>query len=298
MGTHNVAFLGLGAMGLPMALNLARKGFIVSGWNRSPGRGAALTEAGGRLAESLHNAVAEASCIVTMLSGPAAVAAVALGPDGFLTAAPKGAVWVECSTIGPEAVRKLAAAAEAAGVQFIDAPVLGSVGPATKGTLHFVAGGSADAVASARPVMLAMGDGITHFGPVGAGAGAKVISNMVTATLVSAVAEGLALGERLGLDREQVAAMLGEGPVASPIVKLKAPIMLNEQFAPAFQLKLMEKDLGLALAEAHRLGAALPTASGAHEAYAGARTAGMGELDFAAVSAFLRLMARGPLGRD
>lgn len=270
----------------------------MTGWNRSRGRGEALAEAGGRLADSPAGAVAEAEIIVTMLSGPAAVAAVALGPDGFLTAAPRGAVWLECSTIGPEAVRTLAAAAEESGIKFIDAPVLGSVGPATKGTLHFVVGGSDEAVEEARPVMSAMGDGVTHFGPVGAGAGAKVISNMVTATLVSVVAEGLALGERLGLRRDDVAAMLNDGPVASPIVRLKAPIMLSEEFAPAFQLKLMEKDLGLALAEAHRLGAALPTASGAHSAYAGARTAGMGELDFAAVSAFLRLMARGPLGRD
>jgi len=292
---HSVAFLGLGAMGLPMALNLQRKGFAVTGWNRTPGKGAALAEAGGRMACSIREAVAEAEFVVTMLTDPAAVEAVALGEQGFLKACRSGTLWVDSSTIGPTAAQQMAEAAELYGLHFVDAPVLGSIGPAADGTLHFVAGGTEAALELARPLLAAMGSKVTHFGAAGAGAAAKIISNMVTATLLTAVGEGLALGERLGLDRARVADLLAHGPVASPIVAFKAPAMVNEAYAPAFQLKLMEKDLALALTEACHLGAALPAATGAHGAYAGARAAGLGDLDFAAVGAFIRTMARGPL---
>lgn len=284
-------------MGLPMALNLQRKGFAVAGWNRTQGRGAALQEAGGRLAETAAVAAAEAEFVVTMLADPAAVEAVALGDGGFLKACRPGTLWLECSTIGPTAAQQMAEAAEFYGVHFVDAPVLGSTIPAAQGTLHFLTGGTEEAVALARPLMEAMGSDMTHFGPAGAGAAAKIVSNMVTATLLTAVGEGLALSERLGLDRNQVAAMLAGGPVGSRIVAAKAPLMVSEEFTPAFQLKLMEKDLALALTEACYAGAALPAAAGAHTAYAGARAAGLGDLDFAAVGAFIRKMARGPLAR-
>lgn len=294
---RSVAFLGLGAMGLPMALNLQRKGFVVTGWNRTPTKGAPLAEAGGHIAGAIREAVAEAEFVVTMLADPAAVAAVALGEQGFLKACRPGTLWLDSSTIGPTAARQMAEAAECCGLPFVDAPVLGSIGPAADGTLHFVTGGTEAAVELARPLMAAMGAQVTHFGPVGAGAAAKIISNMVTATLLTAVGEGLALGERLGLDRTLVATLLVGGPVGSRIVAAKAPAIVKEEFAPAFQLKLMEKDLALALTEACHLGAALPAAAGAHGTYAGARAAGLGDLDFAAVGAFIRTMARGPMAK-
>jgi 3-hydroxyisobutyrate dehydrogenase-like beta-hydroxyacid dehydrogenase len=297
MTAKHVLFLGLGAMGLPMALNLQRNGFTVTGWNRTPGKGEALSAAGGRLTTSLRAAAAEADFIVTMLSDPPAVEAVALGEQGFLGACRPGALWLDASTIGPTVTRHLAEAADARDVYFVDAPVLGSVGPATEGTLHFLAGGTPEAIALAGPLMDAMGSGSTHFGPASSGAAAKIISNMVTATLVAAVGEGLALGERLGLDRAAVATMLGEGPVGSRIVKTKAPAMVSEQFDPAFQLKLMEKDVSLALKEAQQVGASLATAAGTHAEFAAARAAGFGDLDFAAVGAFIRKMAQGPFSR-
>lgn len=285
-----VAFLGLGAMGLPMALNVQRKGFAVTAWNRTAGKGGALAEAGGRVAETPADAVAGAAVVVTMLADPAAVRAVA---EQFLPVCAPGDTWVDASTIGPAAAREMAELAARYGVDFVDAPVLGSVGPAAGGTLGFLAGGTPEAVERVRPVLEAMGT-VRHMGPAGAGAAAKVVSNMVTGTLVAAVGEGLALSERLGLDMPAVLQMLLEGPVSAPIVKGKAPLMLSGQFTPAFQLKWMEKDLGLALREAHELGASLPAAAGAHADFAGARAAGLGEQDFAAVGAFLRRMAVGP----
>jgi 3-hydroxyisobutyrate dehydrogenase-like beta-hydroxyacid dehydrogenase len=291
---QQVAFLGLGAMGLPMALNLHKKGFAVTGWNRTPGRGAALEAAGGRLAPTVAEAVTGADFIVSMLTDPAAVEAVA---HAFLPNTKTGALWLECSTIGPAAAGHMADVARRHGLRFVDAPVLGSVKPATDGELIFLAGGTPGDVEAARPLMAAMGRGINHMGEAGSGAAAKIISNMVTATLLTAASEGLALGERLGLDRNQLGAVLMEGPAGGPIVKGKMPFILQDAFAPAFQLKLMEKDLALALTEANRVGAALPAAAGAHGVYAGARAAGLGDQDFAAIAKFVREMARGPLAK-
>jgi 3-hydroxyisobutyrate dehydrogenase-like beta-hydroxyacid dehydrogenase len=281
-----------------MALNLQQKGFAVTGWNRTAEKGQPLVAAGGRLAASLQEAVAGAEAVVSMLADPAAVEAVALGPGGFLAACEPGTVWLECSTIGPSAAQRLAAAAAECGVRFVDAPVLGSLAPAREGTLVFLAGGAEADVEQVRPLMNAMGSAVRHMGPAGAGAGAKVISNMVTATLLAAVGEGLALGEKLGLNREQVAEMLAGGPAGGPIVKGKALLMVSESFSPAFfQLRLMEKDMGLALAEALKAGAPLPTVAGAHSAFAGARVAGMGDMDFAAVAGYIRQLAKGPMQR-
>lgn len=293
---HSVAFLGLGAMGLPMALNLQRKGFAVTAWNRTPGKGDALVAAGGRLAPTPRAAVEGARFVVTMLADPAAVREVAAGPEGFLAACAPGTVWVDCSTIGPAAVRELAALAAGHGVELVDAPVLGSVGPATQGTLTFLVGGSEGAVTAVRPLLQAMGQAIHHLGPVGAGAAAKLVSNLLTGTLVAAFGEALALAEALGLDRAQMCDFLMNGPCSSPILQLKAPAVKAGDFAPLFRLRWMEKDLNLALQEALKAGAALPATAGAHAAYAAARAAGLGDQDYSAVAAFLRRMAAGPAG--
>lgn len=282
-----------------MAVNLQHKGFSVVGWNRSAGRGEPLLAVGGRLAPTIREAVAEADFIITMLADPAAVRAVAMGPEGLLSACRASAVWVECSTIGPSVARELAALAPGAGISFVDAPVLGSVGPATDGSLHFLAGGDVAVVEKARPLLLAMGRMVSHFGPEGQGAAAKVISNMVVGSLLAAVGEGLAVAERLGLDRGEVAEMLMNGPVGAPVVKLKLPLMVNEAFSPSsFQLKWMEKDMALFLTEAGKVGAACQTAAGAHGELAAARAAGYGDLDFAAVAGFIRQMAQGPTGGE
>lgn len=296
MPETTVAFLGLGQMGLPMALNLQRKGFAVTGWNRTREKGRPLGEAGGRLAETPRDAVREAEFVVTMLGDPAAVRDAALGAEGFLSACRPGTVWIDASTIGPSAAREMAEAAASARVEYLDAPVLGSVRPATEGTLTFLVGGSEKALKRARPVLAAMGQAVHHFGPAGQGAAAKIVANMLTGTLVAALGEALALAEGLGLNRDQTIQMLVEGPAGAPIVRMKAPLMQAGDFPPAFQLRWMEKDLGLALLEAHRLGAALPAAAGAHGAYAAARAAGLGDQDFAAIGAFARSVARGPAG--
>jgi 3-hydroxyisobutyrate dehydrogenase-like beta-hydroxyacid dehydrogenase len=294
MTVKHVAFLGLGAMGLPMALNLQRNGFTVTGWNRSREKGEPLVAAGGHLAATPREAVAAADVVITMLADPAAVAQVAVGPEGFLAACRPGTIWVDCSTIGPTHAREMAARAAARTVTFVDAPVLGSVVPAVEGKLHFLVGGPAEAVERVMPLLEVMGSQVTHLGPTGQGAAAKIVSNMVTATVLAAAGEGLALAERLGLDRETMAEILAHGPVSSPILHLKLPLFLREEFSPYFRLRWMEKDLALALREASQAGAALPAAAAAHGEYAGARSAGMGDLDFAAVGQWIRKLAAGP----
>lgn len=277
-------------MGLPMAVNLQRAGFEVTGWNRSAGRGAALVEAGGRVAESPAAAVQQAAFIFTMLGGPESVAAVSAQ---FLPAAEAGALWTDSSTIGQSAAQELAGRALAHGLAFVDAPVSGSVPQATEGQLVFLTGGEEAALDRVRPLLGAMGREVIRFGAAGQGAAAKMVNNMLAGTMVAALAEALTLSDQLGLDRAHTAEFLMNGAPGAPIVKTKAPLMRDERFAPAFQLKWMEKDVALAVKAAQDRGIPLTVTAGAQAAFAAARVAGYGDADMSAVFAYLRAVRAG-----
>lgn len=282
-----IAFLGMGAMGVPMARNLLKAGYNVVVWNRTLERAQPLSAEGARLAATARAAAAGADVIITMLSDPDAVRAVATGPDGLLAGARRGAVWVEASTIGPSAARELAAQAATAGVRFLDAPVLGSVPQATDRSLVFLVGGDRAVFEETQPILNAMGKEAHYMGITGQGAAAKVVNNMVVGAYLELVGEGLGLAERLGLDREQVLEMLLNGPASAPILQRKIEAVRRGEFQPAhFQLKLMRKDLGLALEEGGRSGLALPVGSAAHAVFQAAEAGGLADADFAAVVHF------------
>jgi 3-hydroxyisobutyrate dehydrogenase len=281
---ERIAVLGLGTMGGGMAANWLRKGYRTAVYNRTRAKGEALVGEGAIVAATPAEAASDADVIVAMVADDAASREVWLGKDGALAAAKPGAMIIESSTLTPDWVRELAAAAKAKGVDFLDAPVTGSKQAAADGQLTFLVGGDAAVVERARPVLAAVGRGTQHLGPVAAGATWKLINNMLVAVQVSVLAEAVALADRAGFDPEVVRGLIEASASASPSVKAKLPRMLGHEYgAPDFMLSLMLKDARYADRLAKGLGLELKLAPAAAALYAQAEEKGLGASDFAAV---------------
>ncbi len=206
----------------------------------------------------------------------------------MLEGAHPGLILIDTSTVGIAASKKMAEAARARGVAFLDATVSGSVGPAKEGKLTFMVGGDRATLDAVQPVFLAMGERVYHVGPNGAGSAMKVIVNLMIGLTVLTVAETLTLGQKAGLDPHQMLEILGQTAVSSPHLKNKGRAMIERQFEPAFALKYMQKDFDLIMEAAHDLKTPLFTSAIAHQVYTAANVAGYGDLDYAAVIKFLQ----------
>ena len=207
-----------------------------------------------------------------------------LGNDGALAGAKSGAIGVESSTLTPDWIRELARQAQAKGVGFLDAPVGGSRAAAEGGELRFFVGGDPQTYEAARPVLAAVGSKMDLLGPVGAGATWKLINNQLAAGQIAALAEALEVAKKAGFKNEQISELILGGAPASPIVKLKLPRMLAQDFEPTdFALNLMLKDARYAAALAQSLGAPAGMIEGAAKAFARADAKGLGAKDIAAV---------------
>jgi 3-hydroxyisobutyrate dehydrogenase/glyoxylate/succinic semialdehyde reductase len=283
----NIAFIGLGIMGGGMAANLVRAGHVLSVWNRTVEKAAPLVALGAKVASSPVEAVRGAEVVFTMLSTPEAVEEIALGEDGFLPAVRAGAVWVDSSTVGPAFSRRIAAEAQKRGVRFVDAPVTGSKDAAQQGTLRFLVGASQADLEEIRPLLERMGTTIVHAGETGMGSSIKLVFNLITAQSMLAYAEGLALGEALGLSREWLLDLTLGSPQVPPLLSLKRAKMETGQYDADFSLKLMQKDLHLAALAGYEAGIAMPQTSLAKEIYRLAMRAGLAEEDFSAVVKFI-----------
>lgn len=278
----SVAFLGLGRMGRPMAARLLAAGYPLAVWNRTAERAAALAGKGARVAATPAEAARGARVVVTMLSDPPAVERVVLGADGVAGALERGALVVDCSTVGPDDSRRLAERVRAAGARFVDAPVLGSVPAAEQGTLTVLAAGEEGAVAEAEPLLRHFGR-VVRAGGTGHGTALKLVMNLLVGGLTELLAEAFLLAERAGLDKQVVRETLGSSVLASPFVGYKAPQLLDRQFSPLFTTALMLKDLNLVLDLAREHALRLPAASAIRDQYAAAADAGRAEQDFSAV---------------
>ena len=256
--TTRIAFLGLGTMGEAMAGNLARAGFAVTGWNRTPGRAAGLAEAGVALATTAADAVADAEIVVICVSDTPDVEAVLFGPDGVVAGARPGTLIIDCSTIAPSGSWDFAARLRERGLAMVDAPVSGGSEGAQKATLTIFVGGDAEDVERARPVLAAMGKTITHVGPIGAGQAVKAVNQVILAGAYLGVAEGIVLAIKAGLDVEQVVGALGGGAAQSWVLANRSGRMLDNDYPLGFKVALHRKDLGIALDLAGQLGAVLP----------------------------------------
>jgi 3-hydroxyisobutyrate dehydrogenase-like beta-hydroxyacid dehydrogenase len=280
-----LAFCGLGVMGLPMAVRLAAAGHRVRVWNRTPGRDADALAAGAVAAATPAEAARDADAAITMLSGPEALAEVALGPDGVAVALAPGGALIEMSTVGPDAVRTLAERL-AGRVAVLDAPVTGSAPQAAAGTLRIMVGATAEEFARWREVLAAMGEPV-HVGPPGTGAALKLVVNAATAALTALLAEALVLGDRLGVDEAVALDALAASPMGIIVERTREKIERGS-YPPAFKLALAAKDLGLADRLAAEGGLELRLAGAARSRLQAAERDGLGELDFSAVVAHLR----------
>jgi 3-hydroxyisobutyrate dehydrogenase len=281
-----IAFIGLGNMGLPMAINLAKAGFSVIGFDLSPQSCEAFA-GHGRVAGSIAEAVADADMVVTMLPAGKHVREVTLGANGILAHVGRGALLIDCSTIDVETARDVAAAAAAQGFDMLDAPVSGGVGGAAGGTLTFMVGGPEAAFARAQSVLAAMGKTIVHTGGAGAGQAAKICNNMILGISMIGVSDAFALADRLGLDHQKLFDVSSKSsgqcwsltsycPVPGPVPTSPA----NRDWQPGFAAALMLKDLSLAQAAATSSGAATPLGAHAAEIYGKIVEAGDGGRDF------------------
>ncbi|WP_216919201.1 NAD(P)-dependent oxidoreductase [Synechococcus sp. CCAP 1479/9] len=259
-----VGFIGLGALGAPMAANLLAQGFPLTVHNRHRERELPLAVAGAQRAATPAAAARGAAVLALCLSDDAAVAAVLLGEGGDAAAAvaglAPGALVVDFSTIAPQTSRAMAAALAERGVAYLDAPVTGGTEGARAGTLSVLVGGAAADLERARPVLEAVGGTITAIGPVGAGQAAKAVNQVLVAGSYAAVAEALALGQRLGLPMEEVRQALLGGAAGSWALEHRGGAMLRGEFPLGFRLRLHRKDLAIALEAAAAGGLGLPVA--------------------------------------
>ena len=287
-----VGLAGLGRMGRGMAANLLAAGFPLTVWNRSAEVADELVAAGAALAGTPRDLAAAAEIVLTSLADPEAVEAVYLGPEGLLAGVRPGSVVADLSTVAPGLSRQLAAATAAAGASFLDAPVNGSVKAAADGTLAVMAGGDPDAFARALPVFAAIGRVARHVGESGAGATMKLVSNALLASVVQGLAEVVALGEKAGLDPETIFAVLADSSGAAPVVAAKAATVASREYRPAaFTLRLMQKDLWLALSLANDLQVPMPATAAAHGMVLAANATGKAAHDFAAVALLMEELA-------
>ena len=287
-----IGFLGLGTMGTPMATHIAQAGFPLSVWNRTASRVEPLLRAGAKAGKSPAHVAAEADIIITMVSQPKDVEAVVLGPDGVLDGLKSGAVLIDMSTVSPATSLKLAGAVTTKHAEFLDAPVVGSKGPATEGTLVILAGGLPSTLERCRPVLATMGRTIIHAGGVGTGSALKLATNLMLAHLAAGFAEGLLLVQRAGLDPKRYLDVLEASTFRSPWYQTKGVGMIKREFAPHFALKHMQKDLRLMQELADEVKAPLPITAAIEALFAQSAAAGRAELDYSAILAQLESATR------
>lgn len=279
----SIAFIGLGIMGGPMAANLVRAGYPVTGYNRSRGRVDALVEHGGRGAETIAEAVQDADVIITIVPDSPDVEAVAAGDDGIFAHAKAGAVWIDCSSIRPDVSVRLAEQAVEKGIAAVDAPVSGGEAGAIEATLSIMVGGDADIVESVRPVLEAVGRTVVHVGPSGSGQTVKAANQLIVAGTIELVAEALVFLEAYGVDTAAAIEVLAGGLAGNRILDRKARSMVAREFTPGFRVDLHHKDLGIILAAAREAGVAIPLGAHTAQLMQSLRQLGHGDLDHSAL---------------
>lgn len=287
---RRIGLIGLGLMGRPMGMNLLKAGHKLTVWNRTPERANELVAAGAVLAKTPY-AVAEASeFLLTIVSDPPALESVLWGHegknDGALAGLRAGSIYVDSSTISPSLVGRVAAACRQRGVAFLDAPVTGGDWGAREGNLVFMIGGDEETLRHAEPILGVMGKKWFHLGPSGAGQTVKLAMNAILALQVGAMAEALALVTRAGLKGEQLVEVMQASMARSGVLDVKSPLMLKGDYKPSFPLRLMHKDLGLALDLANQLGVSLPATAAAREVYNYVKGEAKEDVDYSAVMRF------------
>jgi 3-hydroxyisobutyrate dehydrogenase-like beta-hydroxyacid dehydrogenase len=282
-----VAFLGLGIMGQGMAANLVKAGHDVTTWNRTPGRAVE----GARSADSPADAARGAEVVWICVSDTKAVESVLFGPQGVEASASEGMTVVDSSTISPSAERSFAQRLAAKGVAYVDAPVTGSKIAAEGGSLIFMAGGDEAVLARLEPLFQAMGKQLFYMGETSKGQAAKLVMNLQIAVIYEGFVEALTLATKLGVNVDKLLPLIQASMVRSGVVEYKAPFVLRRDFSPNFPLRLMLKDIHLALNAAKEARVKLPALETVEEIYEMAAEDGHQDLDYAATLTLLEKWA-------
>lgn len=286
-----VGFVGLGLMGGPMAANVVRAGFPLTAFNRSSAKAEPLRALGAKLAATPRDVAAASDVVVCMLTDTAAVYDVLSGEYGLLAGGRKGMTLIDMSTVAPEESRETASGIAGHGWSMLDAPVFGSTGPASEGKLGIMVGGEAALFEEHRDLLATMGTFILHLGPQGSGALAKLCFNLMVAAQIGSLAEAMTLAAKGGLSLEAMGTIIKSSGIVSNLIERKIGNMVTGDYAPAFPLKHLHKDLGLMTETAHVVGAQLPATDALYDLFAQAMARGLGEQDSAALYLQLASMA-------
>ncbi len=278
-GSERVGFAGLGAMGAGIARRIHEAGHEVVCWNRTRARAEPLIQSGMGWADTPRELAASVDVVFTMLTNTAAVEGTADGADGVLAGLREDAVWADLSTIAPDASVALAERVRATGAYFLDCPVSGSPATLAAGQMSVMAGGERSAFERVEHVLNAIGPKVTYIGPNGHAILTKVAINLALVVSVTALAEGVALVEKAGVDRDAVVDAVLKSVIASPVIGYRAPLLVEDTDVYA-DVELQQKDLVLAQELARRLGMAVPTCAATSEMLNAARSSDRADRDF------------------
>ena len=286
----NIGFIGLGNMGLPMAINLLKAGHHVTGFDLAQSQLDAFAQAGGKIAASANAAAKDVDVLITMLPASKHVEGLYLGDAGLLANANPKTILIDCSTISPNVAQSVASAAKTKGFSMVDAPVSGGTAGAQAGTLTFMVGGETSVVECIRPILEKMGKNIFHAGGSGAGQTVKVCNNMLLGIQMLGTCEALHLGIANGLDPKVLSDIMSKSSGRNWALELYNPcpgvmesVPSSKGYAGGFGVDLMLKDMGLATENAEALDASVPLGKLAQQLYEAHSQAGNGQLDFSSV---------------
>ena len=284
MNTLKLGWIGLGNMGNPMVMNLLKAEFEVTVFNRTKDKESPLIEAGATAANSLQQLMEKCDIIITMLSNDVAVKEVFKGTDGLLSKQNSGKLIINMSTVSPDTSRYLAKKCSDQAVQFIDAPVSGSVKPAQDGTLVILVGSTTTAYEIAKPIFDVLGKVAIHVGDAGVASSAKLAINYLLGLNLQGLAETVLFAESNGVSKEDMLQIINAGACGNGITTIKAPSILNDSYPAAFALKHLVKDLRLA----KEAGLDSPLIHPLYDSYATAEKEGLGDQDVMAILSSLK----------
>ena len=278
----NIGFVGLGAMGAEIVARLLAAGYPVTGWNRTPEKAETLVKAGMRWADSPREVATQSEIVFSIVTDAAAVRAIALGPDGVIAGLPKNGIYLDMSTVAPDASREIAAEFDKAGLAMLDAPISRSTITLAQGKASIMVGGDKRAFERAQPVLLAIGPKVTYIGESGLAVQMKLAINLVLMVEVIAFGEGIALAEKGGVPREVAVEAMLNSVVASPVLGYRGPFILEGKMpeVPLADVNLQQKDMLLVLDLGRELGMPVPLAAAANEMMNACRGLGLDHRDF------------------
>ncbi|RAX43936.1 2-hydroxy-3-oxopropionate reductase [Arthrobacter sp. AQ5-06] len=275
----NVSVIGLGIMGLPMAINLVKAGHTVTGFNLNQAAIDKLIAEGGQGATSIADAAKGADIIITMVPDSPDVEGVVSGPEGLFANAKQGALWIDASSIRPDVSKRLADDAKAAGIRALDAPVSGGEQGAIDGVLSIMVGGEASDFEAAEEVLNVVGKTVVHVGPSGSGQTVKAANQLIVAVNIQVLGEAIAFLEAYGVDMDAALKVLGGGLAGSKVLDQKGQKMLDRNFDPGFRLALHHKDMGIVTSAAREAKVAVPLGAVVAQLVAATVNQGDGGLD-------------------